>query len=106
MSERSTGHHHQHRLYEIRVTGHLESRWARWFDGLTLTNESGGTTVIRGPVADQAALHGLLRKLHDVGLPLISVVQVQPAQPDPAATAGAAFTPPTGSHGRQGTETT
>ena len=81
MSETSTGHHHQPRLYEIRVKGHLEPRWANWFDALTLTNSSDGTTVIQGPVADQAALHGLLRKLRDVGLPLLSVVEVEPAQP-------------------------
>ena len=59
--------------YEIRLKGHLDSRWAAWFDGLSLTNESDGTTLIHGPVADQAALHGLLQKVRDVGLPLISV---------------------------------
>ena len=58
--------------------GHLESRWASWFDGLSLTSESDGSTVIHGPVADQAALHGLLRKVRDVGLPLISVTRVGP----------------------------
>ncbi len=62
--------------YEIRVKGHLGSRWAAWFDGLTLTPGSDGTTVIHGPVADQAALYGLLQKTRDTGLPLISVSQL------------------------------
>jgi hypothetical protein len=64
------------RLYEIRLKGHLEARWAAWFDGLTLSQESGGTTVIRGTVIDQAALHGLLAKVHDLGLPLIALTQL------------------------------
>jgi hypothetical protein len=68
--------------YEIRLKGHLDSRWAAWFDGLSLTNESDGTTIIRGPVVDQAALHGLLQKVRDIGLPLVSVTQVQPCQPN------------------------
>ena len=59
--------------YEIRVKGHLEARWADWFDGLTLTQESDGTTVLSGSVIDQAALHGLLGKVRDLGLPLIAV---------------------------------
>jgi hypothetical protein len=59
--------------YEIRLEGHLEARWANWFDGLTLTHESDGTTVLSGPVVDQAALHGLLGKVRDLGLPLIAV---------------------------------
>ncbi|WP_328321312.1 hypothetical protein OHA70_24100 [Kribbella sp. NBC_00382] len=59
--------------YEIRLQGHLDARWAAWFDGLALTNESDGTTVISGPVADQAALHGLLQKVRDTGLPLLSI---------------------------------
>ena len=62
--------------YEIRVKGHLASRWAAWFDGMSLTNETDGTTSIRGPVTDQAALHGLLQRLRDTGLPLISVAQL------------------------------
>ena len=65
--------------YEIRVKGHLEPRWAAWFDGMSLTNESDGTTSIRGPVTDQAALHGLLQRLRDTGLPLISVTQLDPS---------------------------
>jgi hypothetical protein len=66
--------------YEIRLRGRLEARWAAWFDGLSLTHESDGTSVLRGPVADQAALHGLLQKVRDLGLPLISVMQVGPEQ--------------------------
>jgi hypothetical protein len=74
--------------YEIRVEGHLETRWAAWFDGLALTHGSDGTTIIHGPVADQAALHGLLQKIRDLGLPLISVNHVAPGHPPaPAAEA-------------------
>ena len=80
MSEISTGPHHSPGRYEIRLRGHLDSRWAAWFDGLSLSNESDGTTIIGGPVVDQAALHGLLQKVRDLGLPLVSVTQVQPGQ--------------------------
>ena len=66
--------------YEIRVSGHLGSRWAAWFDGLTLTNEDDGTTVIRGPVVDQAALHGLLQKLRDLGITLLSLTRSAPGE--------------------------
>jgi hypothetical protein len=59
--------------YAIRVRGHLDARWAAWFDGLCLTHESDGTTVIHGSVVDQAALHGLLGKVRDLGIPLIAV---------------------------------
>jgi hypothetical protein len=59
--------------FDIRVTGHLAQRWVNWFDGMTLTQHDDGTTVIHGPVADQSALHGLLGKLSDLGLPLVSV---------------------------------
>ena len=59
--------------YEIRLKGYLEPRWADWFDGLTMTQESDGSTVLRGSVVDQAALHGLLGKVRDLGLPLIAV---------------------------------
>jgi hypothetical protein len=63
--------------YEIRVTGHLDTRWAAWFDGLSLTRADDGITVIRGPIVDQAALHGVLHKLRDIGVPLISVTQLR-----------------------------
>lgn len=70
----------------IRIKGHLDARWAIWFDGMSLTNESDGTTTIHGPAVDQAALHGLLRKLHDLGLPLLSLTQGGPDQPEVSAT--------------------
>src|SRR5260370_40377928 len=62
--------------YEIRLKGHLEARWGAWFDGLSLTQESDGTTVIRGSVIDQAGLHGLLSKVSDLGLPFIALAQL------------------------------
>jgi hypothetical protein len=68
--------------YEIRVRGHLDGRWAAWFDGLGITTGIDGITVIHGPVADQAALHGLLQKVRDVGLPLVSVTRLESAEPD------------------------
>ena len=61
--------------YEIRLTGHLSARWADWFDGLTVTQEPGGITVISGQVSDQAALHGILERVRDLGLPLLSVTR-------------------------------
>jgi hypothetical protein len=63
---------------EIRLKGHLAARWAGWFGGLTLTHHSDGTTIVHGQVADQAALYGLLQKMRDLGLPLISVNYVEP----------------------------
>ena len=68
--------------YEIRVAGHLAPRWSAWFDGLTVTTRTDGTTVLRGPVVDQAALHGVLQKLRDAGIPLLSLTPL----PSPAAT--------------------
>lgn len=67
------------RQYAIRVAGVLDQRWVEWFDGLTLTHQGDGTTVLDGPVADQAALHGLLQKIRDLGLPLLSVTPVTAA---------------------------
>ena len=64
--------------YEIRLAGRLDPRWAASFDGMALVSGTDGTTVIRGPVADQASLHGLLARVRDIGLPLISVVRVEP----------------------------
>jgi hypothetical protein len=77
--------------YAIRVAGHLDQRWATWFDGLTLTHHDDGTTVIDGPVVDQAALHGLLQKIRDLGLPLLSVTPAPPVTP-PTSTASIAST--------------
>ena len=71
--------------YEIRLTGHLDAHWAGWFDGMTVNHESDGTTVITGRIADQAALHGMLQRVRDLGLPLISVIRMEP---DPALTTG------------------
>jgi hypothetical protein len=62
--------------YEIVVDGHLGARWEAWFDGFVIARAADGTTVLRGHVVDQAALHGLLQKLRDVGIPLISLTQV------------------------------
>ena len=69
----SVSHAQEPGRYEIRVEGHLTDRWAAWFDGMTLTRQDDGTTALQGPVADQSALHGLLRKVNDLGLPLVSV---------------------------------
>ena len=69
-------------LYEIRIKGHLDDRWASWFGDLTLTREDNGETLLTGPVIDQAALHGLLRKVRDLGVPLLSVTRVRPDQDD------------------------
>jgi hypothetical protein len=65
-------------VYQIRVTGHLDARWSAWFDGLALRREDDGSTTIQGPVADQAALHGLLQRIGDLGLELVSVNRVEP----------------------------
>jgi hypothetical protein len=64
-------------IYQIRINGHLGREWTDWFEGLTITLEEDGDTLLTGPVVDQAALHGLLKKVRDLGLPLISVIQVQ-----------------------------
>ena len=72
--------HHKSGVYEIRLKGHLDARWSDWFDGLSFTHASDGTTVIHGLVADQAALHGLLAKVRDLGLPLVSVIHIDPEQ--------------------------
>ncbi len=72
----SKGRHPEAGQYEIRVQGHLDARWTAWFDGLTLTRESDGSTLIEGTVVDQSALHGLLQKVRDTGLPLVSVEHI------------------------------
>ena len=69
----STEGHHQPELYEIRLKGHLDDRWAGWFGGLTITLEENGDTLLTGPVVDQAALYGLLKRVRDLGMPLLSV---------------------------------
>jgi hypothetical protein len=67
--------------YEIRLEGRLAPRWADWFDGMTLTTGGDGTTVLSGPVADQAALHGVLARIRDLGLPLVAVTRLDPDRP-------------------------
>src|SRR5687767_14932275 len=65
-------------VYQIRIKGHLGSQWTEWFDGLTITLEENGDTLLTGPVIDQAALYGLLKKVRDLGMPLLSVNPVDP----------------------------
>jgi hypothetical protein len=72
--------------YEIRLRGLLGPRWAAWFDGMTVTTTEDGTTALRGPVTDQAALHGLLQKVRDLGLPLLSVTPLDPTSHAPLPT--------------------
>jgi hypothetical protein len=67
-------------VYQIRIKGHLGSQWMNWFDGLNITVEDNGDTLLTGPVIDQAALHGLLRKIRDLGMPLLSVIRIEPDQ--------------------------
>jgi hypothetical protein len=63
-------------IYEIRLAGHLDHAWSDWFEGLTIALDADGTTLLSGLVADQAALHGVLRKIRDLGMPLLSVEQI------------------------------
>ncbi|MGB0100384.1 MAG: hypothetical protein WBP61_08895 [Nocardioides sp.] len=72
---------HKASRYEIRLHGHLDERWTAWFDDMTISVEPGGVTVLRGEVADQAALHGLLARLRDLGLPLIAVTPDRAGEP-------------------------
>lgn len=65
------------KIYEIRLEGRLKERWAKWFDGLVITSDEKGNTLLSGPVADQAALHGLLKKIRDLGIPLISLNTIE-----------------------------
>ncbi len=69
-------------VYQIRIRGQLDSQWTGWFGGLSITLEEDGDTLLTGPVIDQAALHGLLKKVRDLGLPLVSVSPVEPGQAD------------------------
>ena len=76
-------------IYHIRVKGHLGSRWARWFDGMTVTPQANGDTLLTGPIVDQAALHGILTKIRDLGLTLISIMEVDSQQANTPAGTGA-----------------
>lgn len=69
-------------IYQIRLKGHLSYQWAEWFDNFTVILEDNGNTLLTGPVVDQAALHGLLKKVRDLGMPLLSVICVKPGQAD------------------------
>jgi hypothetical protein len=84
-TQASTEDHGGPRLYEIRIEGHLADRWTDWLGGLTIMLEDNSETLLSGEVADQAVLHGLLTKVRDMGLPLISVVRVEPS---PSSTLG------------------
>ena len=69
-------------IYQIRIKGHLGRHWTDWFEGLAITLEDNGDTLLTGPVVDQAALHGVLKKVRDLGLPLLSVIRAEPGQAD------------------------
>lgn len=76
----STGDLDQPGQYELRLKGHLDAKRIDWFDGLTITREDNGETLLTGPLVDQSALHGVLRKVRDLGLPLLSVTHIDPKQ--------------------------
>jgi hypothetical protein len=84
MSEKhaSIQDHYEPGIYEIRIKGHLDIKWADRFEGLTITLEEDGDTLLTGPVIDQAALHGLLKKVRDLGMPLVSVCPIEPGHTD------------------------
>ena len=69
-------------IYQIRIKGHLGQQWTDWFEGLTITLEENGDTLLTGPVVDDPALHGLLKKVRDLGMPLLSVNRVEPGEAD------------------------
>ena len=79
-------------VYQIRIRGHVGSRWEDWFEGLTITLD-GGDTLITGLVVDQAALHGLLKRVRDLGMPLVSVSPVEPGPPTTRGTGQAGVSP-------------
>jgi hypothetical protein len=80
MNPGSTGGPAHTGWYRIRLHGRLDARWSEWLDGMEITHDNDGTTVLRGPLVDQSALHGLLARLRDLGLPLISLTRIEPTQ--------------------------
>ncbi len=78
----SSGDYHEPERYEIRIKGHLDNWRASWFEGMTITTLDNGETLLTGPVVDQAALHGLLKKVRDLGIPLLSVIHIESEQAD------------------------
>jgi hypothetical protein len=81
-TDRSDSNPGQPPVYQIRIKGHLGCQWTTWFAGMTIRQEANGETTVTGPVIDQAALHGVLIKVRDLGLPLLSVIRAQPDTPD------------------------
>ena len=81
-TDAATENRHEPGQYEIRLKGHLDTRWVGQFAGMSFTHASDGTTILAGPVVDQAALYGLLRQVRDLGLPLVSVILIDPKQPN------------------------
>ncbi len=84
-NQRETSDPGQPLVYQIRIKGHLDREWTDWFEGLTITLEDNGETLLTGSVVDQAALHGVLKKVRDLGMPLLSVVCVKPGQAEAKA---------------------
>lgn len=82
LTQASTENSCKPELYEIRIKGHIADRWSSWFEDMTITRADDGDTLLVGPVEDQAALHGLLRKVRDLGMPLLSVARVEPGRAD------------------------
>jgi hypothetical protein len=74
--------HVRHEVYRIVVKGHLDNAWSDWFDGLTIIQTGTGETILSGPLVDQSALHGVLIKVRDLGLPLLSLTRIEPGRPD------------------------
>jgi len=73
-------------IYQIRIEGHLDVQWTNWFSGLSVSLEENGDTLLTGPVIDQSSLFGLLKKVRDLGLPLVSLNRVEPGKPDISST--------------------